>query len=149
MTTFFQGTASALIITPMNLYTFATVESRYRTDAASISTLVRNFGQAVGVSVTTAVLSASSQTAYSQLAAHATPFNRALAVNAPSLFFNPILPPTAASLAGEIARQATIIAYTDTFVFMFYCGFPIVAIILMMRKVNLLADTITQVHELE
>jgi DHA2 family multidrug resistance protein len=149
LTTFFQGTASALIITPMNLYTFATLEARYRTDAASISTLVRNFGQAVGVSVTTAVLTASNQTAYSQLAAHVSPFNRGLYLNAPSMFLNPALPPTAAHLANVIARQASIIAYTDTFLFMFYTGIPIVAIILLMRKVDLLQGTMPRVHEME
>lgn len=149
MTTFFQGTAAALIITPINLYTFATLEPRYRTGAASISTLMRNFGQAVGISVTTAVLSASNQTAYSQLAAHVSPFNRALYTNAPSLFLNPNLPPTAAHLAGVIAHQASIIAYNETFMFMFYCGIPIVAIILMMRKVDLLAGTMSQVPEME
>jgi MFS transporter, DHA2 family, multidrug resistance protein len=149
MTTFFQGTASALIVTPMNLYIFATLEARYRTDAASISTLVRNFGQAVGVSVSTAVLSASNQTAFSQLAAHVSPFNRTLYLNGPALFLNPVLPPTAAQLAGTIARQSSIIAYTDTFVFLFYCGIPIVAIILMMRKVDLLAGAMSRVPETE
>jgi DHA2 family multidrug resistance protein len=149
MTTFFQGTASALIITPMNLYTFATLQARYRTSAASISALVRNFGQAVGVSVTTAVLSASNQTAYSQLAAHVSPFNRALYTNAPALFLNPNLPPTAVHLASVIARQASTIAYADTFVFMFYLGIPIIAIILMMRKVDLLAGAMGHVPEME
>lgn len=149
MTTFFQGTASALIVTPMNLYIFSTLEARYRTDAASISTLVRNFGQAVGVSVSTAVLSSTNQTAFSQLSAHISPFNRGLYLNAPSLFLNPVLPPTAAQLTGAIARQASIIAYSDVFLFLFYCGIPIVVIILMMRKVDLLAGTIGRVPEME
>lgn len=149
MTTFFQGTAAALIITPMNLYTFATLDAQSRTDAASISTLVRNFGQAVGISVTTAVLSTSNQTAYSQLAAHVSPFNRGLYLNAPSLFLNPNLAPTATHLAGVIARQASIIAYNDTFMFMFYSGFPIVAIILLMRKVDLLEGATTKVMDIE
>lgn len=149
MTTFFQGTASALIVTPMNLYIFSTLEARYRTDAASISTLVRNFGQAVGVSVSTAVLSSTDQTAFSQLSAHISPFNRGLYLNAPSLFLNPVLPPTAAQLTGAIARQASIIAYSDVFLFLFYCGIPIVVIILMMRKVDLLAGTIGRVPEME
>jgi len=133
----------------MNLYMFATLESRHRTDAASISTLLRNFGQAVGVSVSTAVLSASNQTAYAQLTAHVSPFNRGLYTNAPSLFLNPSLPPSALHLASIIARQASIIAYTDTFVFLFYCGIPIVGVILMMRKVDLLAGAMSRVPEME
>lgn len=148
LVTFFQGTASAFIITPMSLYTFSTLEQRYRTDGASISTLIRNVGQAVGISLSTSVLTTSTQTAYSQLADHVTPFNRPLFVNAPSLLLNPIMSPTATHMASIIARQASIVAYVNTFVFMFYCGFPIVFIILTMRKVDLLQGAEAPMHEM-
>jgi len=37
-----------------------------------------------------------------------------------------------------ILEQSTVIAYTDTFLFMFYASLPVLLVILTLRKVNLL-----------
>ena len=50
---------------------------------------MRNIGSAIGVSLTTTVLATSVQTIHAQLAGHASPFNRALGVNGPSMYMNP------------------------------------------------------------
>jgi DHA2 family multidrug resistance protein len=138
MTTFIQGVAMGFIFVPMNMYTYSTLPQSYRTDGSSILNLVRNVGSAIGVSLTTTVLSSSVQVNYNQLAEHASPFNRALAQNAPSLLLGPQTPFGAQSLSGLITQQATIISYANTFLFMFYASLPVLLVILTLRKVNLL-----------
>ncbi len=137
-TTFIQGVAMGFIFVPVNMYTFATLPQKFRTEGASVLNLVRNVGSAVGVSSTTTVLSMTTQTAFSQLSEHATPFNRALGVNAQSLMLNPALPFGAMQLNGMVTRNALITAYSDTFLFMFYISLPVLFVILTLRKSNLM-----------
>src|SRR6202050_3471725 len=118
-TTFMQGVGMGFIFVPSNIYAFATLPQQLRTDGASIINLVRNVGSAIGVSVTTTVLTSSTQIMYAQLSAHASPFNRALGVNAPSLMLNPQIPLGATMLNGMVLQQASIAAYADVFLLMF------------------------------
>ncbi len=148
-TTFIQGVAMGFIFVPSNMYTYATLPQAFRTDGSSILNLVRNVGSAVGVSVTTAVLGSSTQTMYSQLSENATPFNRALSQNAAGLMLGPQTPFGAQNLSGLILQQSTIIAYADTFLFMFYISLPVLLVILTLRKTQLLpnAAPAQEVHE--
>jgi DHA2 family multidrug resistance protein len=138
ITTFIQGIAMGLIFVPSNLYTYATLPQSDRTDGSSILNLVRNVGSAVGVSMTTSVLSAQSQSMYASLSANATPFNRVFGTNAPSLMLNPQMPNGALALHQQIMMQSSITAYSDTFLFMFYASLPVLFVILTLRKTDLL-----------
>ena len=137
-TTFMQGVGMGFIFVPANIYAFATLPQPLRTDGASIINLVRNVGSAIGVSVTTTVLTSSTQIMYAQLSTHASPFNRALTVNAPSLLLNPQIPLGATMLNGMVLQQATIAAYADVFLLMFYISLPILILIVLLRKTQLL-----------
>lgn len=148
-TTFVQGVAMGFIFVPSNLYTFSTLAQDLRTEGASVLNLARNVGSAIGVSITTSVLTSSSQTVYSQLAAHASPFNRALSVNAPSMLLNPQMPLGAKFFDLMALQQSEIVAYSDTFLFMFYCSFPVLILILLLRKVDLLKAGRPQVEAME
>jgi DHA2 family multidrug resistance protein len=130
-TTFMQGVGMGFIFVPSNIFAFATLPQQLRTDGASIINLVRNVGSAIGVSVTSTVLTSMTQIMYAQLSAHASPYNRALGVNAPSLMLNPQIPLGA-------GMQATIAAYADVFLLMFYISLPILVLILCLPKTQLL-----------
>ncbi|MDE2465307.1 MAG: DHA2 family efflux MFS transporter permease subunit, partial [Alphaproteobacteria bacterium] len=91
-TTFTQGIGLGFVFIPANLVAFATLEGGLRTDASAFLNLIRNIGSAIGVSVTTTLLADSMQVAHANLAAQVTPFNRALFLNGPSLFWNTQLP---------------------------------------------------------
>lgn len=130
LVTFIQGVGMGLVFFPLNISTFATLPARYRVEASSLLNLTRNIGSAIGVSTTTAVLTMSSQVEYAQLAAHASPFNRALTGS----FLNPATPIGAAMLGRVIAQQASVVGYSNTFMFMFYCSIPAVLFILGIRK---------------
>ena len=134
--TFIQGLSMGLIFVPSNMYTYATLLPHLRTDGSSVVNLARNVGSAVGVSLTTSVLASSTQIMYSQLAEHASPFNRALSQNAPSMLFNPQIPFGVQNLHGIILQQSSIIAYGNTFLFLFFASMPILLVILTLRKTS-------------
>ena len=137
--TFVQGLGMGLVFVPMNLVAFATLAPHLRTDGAGLTNLLRNIGSAVGVSITTVVLTNSVQAIHSQLAQHASPFNRALGVNAESMFFNPQIPFGLAGFNSLIEYRATVQAYANDFLFMFYISLPVFLVIWMMRRPNFAA----------
>jgi len=140
-TTFAQGIGMGFVFVPMNLVSFASLSPIYRTDGSSFLNLVRNVGSAIGVSITTTVLAQSFQIVHAQMAENATPFNRALTVNAPSLMWNPILPFGAQQLEGVITRNAYVVAYADDFLFMFWLCLPALLVIYLMKRPSVIPPT--------
>ena len=112
---FIQGFGMGFIFVPMNLVAFSTISAEIRTDASAIMNLLRNIGAAISVSLTTAVLTRSTQIVHAQVAGHIDPFNRALGVNAQSMMWNPQMPFGLASLDSMISRAALQIAYSNDF----------------------------------
>lgn len=113
-----QGFGFGAVFSPLNLVCFATLPGQYRTDGSAFSNLVRNVGSAIGVSVSVVILSNSTQAIRTHLVENATPFNRALGVNAESLYFNPLLPTGQQYLNGMINLRAAIDAYANDFLAM-------------------------------
>jgi DHA2 family multidrug resistance protein len=135
---FVQGVGMGMIFVPMNLVAFSTLASRFRTDGSAMFNLMRNVGSAIGVSITTTILANSIQTVHSQLAGNATPFNRALGVNGPSMMWNLNIPFGAQQLDRVIQYNAQIIAYANDFLFMFFISLPALAVLFLMRRPSLL-----------
>jgi MFS transporter, DHA2 family, multidrug resistance protein len=73
---------------------------------------------------------------HSQLSSFASPFNRALGINAPGLLMNPQMPFGLANLNGLIEMRAQTIAFSNDFLFMFYLGIPALGIIWLMKRPN-------------
>jgi MFS transporter, DHA2 family, multidrug resistance protein len=132
--TVIQGFGLGLVFVPLQLVAFATLPGRFRTDGTALMNLVRNIGSAIGISVTTTILSDSIQAIHAQLTAFATPFNRALGINAPSLYYNLGLPTTRAMFENAINTRASIEAYSNDFLFMFYVTLIAYPLIWMMRR---------------
>jgi DHA2 family multidrug resistance protein len=134
MTTVMQGIGMGLIFVPMSLVAYATLPGRFRTDGSATINLVRNIGSAIGVSITTTMLADSIQTAHAELAQHATPFNRALAVGAPSMNWNLSMPFGAAQLDGVIQMNAQLIAYANDFFFMFLLSLAALIVVASIKR---------------
>ena len=71
-----QGFGLGLVFTPLQVVAFSTLPAEMRTDGTSLFSLLRNVGLAIGVSVTSVVLTQSTQIVHAQIAANVTPFNR-------------------------------------------------------------------------
>jgi MFS transporter, DHA2 family, multidrug resistance protein len=138
-TTFIQGIGMGLVFVPMNLVAFATLSPLFRTDGSALMNLVRNVGSAIGVSLTTTMLAISIQQFHSQMAAHFTPFNRNLMINAQSLMWNPALPTGAMGANAVINYNAQVAAYANDFLFMFYVCLPSLLIMFFMKKPQIIA----------
>ena len=131
---FIQGLGMGLVFVPMNLVAFATLGPQFRTDGAGLTNLMRNIGSAFGVSLTTTILASSAQTIHAQLSHYAAPFNRALGVNAESMFMDPLIPFGMGSLNGLIEYRSLVQAYANDFLFMFYISLPVFFVIWMMKR---------------
>ncbi len=129
-----QGIGLGFIFMTVQIIAFATLAPHLRTDGTAIYALARSIGMAIGVSITTVALSNSVQTVHSELAAHVTPFNRALGVNAPAMFWSPNIPFGIQNINGEINHQALIISYSNDFLLMFYVALTIIPLLFLIRQ---------------
>ena len=134
LVTFVQGLGMGLVFVPMNMVAFATLAPHFRTDGAGLTNLLRNIGSAIGVSLTTNILATSVQTIHSQLSGYASPFNRGLAVNGPSMMMNPQIPFGLANLNSLIEYRAQVQAYSNDFLFMFFISLPVFVVIWLMKR---------------
>src|SRR5205814_9318821 len=73
-----QGFGLGFLFIPLQMVAFATLPVMLRTDGASLSSLARNIGAAIGVSVTSSMLARNSQALHAEIGGSVNPFNRAL-----------------------------------------------------------------------
>lgn len=78
-----QGLGLGLVFVPLSTIAFATLEPRFRADATSLFSLVRNIGSSIGISLVTAVLARNVQINHAELGALVQPFNPLLAQISP------------------------------------------------------------------
>ena len=130
-----QGAGLGFVFLPLQVLAFATLPPQYRTDGASMFSLFRNLGAAVGVSVTSFMLAHNTQVLHESIGASVTPFNRALqGGGAVSQAWNPMQPHGAAMLDHIINQQALITAYIDDYWMMIFTTLPSLALLLLLRR---------------
>ena len=125
-----QGAGLGFVFTSLQLLAFATLPISLRTEGASLFSLSRNVGAAIGVSVTSSLLAHNSQALHEIIGGTVTPFNRALQA-VPLL--DPATPQGVATLDGIVNHQAQIIAYSNDYVLMIAATLPALLLLLFMR----------------
>ncbi|HEY2616360.1 MAG TPA: DHA2 family efflux MFS transporter permease subunit [Acetobacteraceae bacterium] len=130
---FVQGLSIGFLAIPINIIAFATLPSAIRTEAASIYSLMRNLGSAIGISITGALLQINTQVNHALIAADVNPFNRALETGAVARWWNPGSTHGLAMLNQEVTRQAAIIAYVDDFKLMLVLAIIVTPLLLLTR----------------
>ena len=135
LTIVIQGFGMGMVFNPLSVMAFSSLAPRLRGDGAGLLSLFRNIGSAIGVSVTSFSLARNTQVSHADLAALATPFNRALQGNdAVSHYLNPLTRHGAGLFDAMIGRQAQIIAYNDDYLMMTYVTLSSVLLLLFMRR---------------
>jgi DHA2 family multidrug resistance protein len=132
-----QGAGLGLVFTPLQVLAFATLEPSLRTEGASLFSLLRNIGAAIGVSVTSSLLAHNAQALHEIIGASVNPFNRALQALVPMhSLIDPATARGAAVLDQMINHQAQIIAYVDDYVLMIITTLPamLLLLLLLMRQ---------------
>jgi MFS transporter, DHA2 family, multidrug resistance protein len=133
VTIMLQGAGMGLVFTPLQVLAFATLPAILRTEGASLFSLLRNIGAAIGVSVTSTVLARNTQALHEVIGASVTPFNRPLAGLGA---FDPTTHHGAALLDQVVNHQAQIIAYVDDYVLLICTTLPAILLLLIMRRPN-------------
>jgi DHA2 family multidrug resistance protein len=131
LTIILQGAGMGLVFTSLQVLAFATLTASLRTEAASLFSLVRNIGAAIGVSVTSAVLARNTQALHEVIGASVTPFNRTLAAVGT---LDPTTQKGAALLDRMISQQAEIIAYVNDYVLLICTTLPAILLLLLMHR---------------
>ena len=130
-----QGAGLGFLFIPLQVIAFATLPAQYRTDGASLFSLSRNIGAAIGVSVTSFMLAHNTQALHAEIGASVTPFNRALQNGgAAEHAWNPATHHGAALLDKVINQQAQITAFADDYKMMIFTTIPALLLLFFMRR---------------
>jgi DHA2 family multidrug resistance protein len=127
-----QGLGLGLVFVPLSTVAFATLEPRFRTDAAALFSLVRNIGSSIGISIVTVLLTRNVQINHAELAAGITPFNPNLVTASPAAAAGNV---AALSQVDQLVNaQALMIAYVDDFKLMMLVTLMAIPLALLLRK---------------
>jgi MFS transporter, DHA2 family, multidrug resistance protein len=130
-----QGFGLGFLFIPLQMLAFATLPVMLRTDGASLFSLARNIGAAIGVSITSSELARNTQALHAEIGASVTPFNRALQDGgAVHQYLDPTTRHGAAMLDHIINQQAQIIAYVDDYKLMIFTTLPALLLLFLMRR---------------
>ncbi len=110
-----QGIGLGFLFLPLTVVTLGTLPPEERAEGAGFSTLARNIGSSIGISIVNALLVRNTQINHADIGTSVTPFNRVFEDPAISRFWNPITANGRAALDAVITRQAQIIAYIDDY----------------------------------
>ena len=127
-----QGLGLGLVFVPLSTIAFATLEPRFRADATSLFSLVRNIGSSIGISIVTAALTRNVQINHAELGAFIQPYNPVLTKAFPAAASGD--PTTLQTLDGLVNIQAAMISYVDDFYLMMWVTLLAMPLALILRR---------------
>jgi MFS transporter, DHA2 family, multidrug resistance protein len=114
---------------------FATLPVAMRTEGTALFSLFRNIGMAIGVSVTSALITHNQQILHQEIGGWVNPFNRALQTSAAVRhFLDPINKQGAALLDQMVNQQSLIIAYLNDYKLMIFTTLPAILCLLLLQR---------------
>lgn len=134
MAGFVQGLGGGFIFVPVSTLMFSTLEARFRNEGAALSSLARSLGAALGISVLQTMTVRNAATVQSRLVEDVRPDNPVLSMRMPDLDFS--APAEVARTMAQVVRQATMVAYIDSFWFLFILTMAMVPLLLLMRPMR-------------
>jgi DHA2 family multidrug resistance protein len=129
-----QGVGLGFLFVPLSTLTFATLEARYRTEAAGMFALMRNIGSSIGVSIVITLLSQNTQRYHAILSEHVSPFNWLYAPELLPPMWNWTDPRGLMALNAEVTNQASMIAYLHDFRFMALMTLAAIPLVALLRR---------------
>lgn len=125
-----QGLGLGLVFVPLSTLAFATLEPRFRADAAALFSLVRNIGSSVGISIVSMELAHNIVLNRAELVSKLTEANPNLDRLA-GLGLDPTR--LMAVLNSQVQAQAAFISYVDDFKLMMFVTLAVVPLLAFMR----------------
>ena len=131
-----QGFGLGFVFIPLSNIAYITLEPRYRAEAASLFSLVRNLGSSIGVSIGFTLFTRNTHIQHAYLTEAITPYSAgvdlALAPDNIVAGSNAVL----AMLDGEITKQAMTIAYINDFRLMMWVALALVPLVFILKGAN-------------
>ena len=115
VTNIVQGVGLGLLFVPITSVAFLTLPGHLRNGATAITTLTRNIGSSVGISMVIANLTSKTTEMHARLTESVTPFNDALQMPDVAGNLNVHSEQGLAMLDGIVTQQAAMIAYLNDF----------------------------------
>jgi DHA2 family multidrug resistance protein len=131
---FVQGLGAGLIFVPVTTLMFSTLQPRFRNEGAAMSALARSLGAALGISILQTLTIRNTATVQSRLVEGVRPDNPWLAWRLPDFDFS--VPSQVAGELGQVVRQATMVAYADSFWLLFVVTLAMVPLLFLMRPMR-------------
>jgi len=128
-----QGVGLGFLFLPLSVVTLATLSPEQRAEGAGFSTLVRNIGSSVGISVVNALLTRNTQVNHGAIGQHVTAVNRGFEDPMVARFWDPVTAAGRAALDGVITRQAQIIAYIDDYKLLMFATLAVVPLLFVFK----------------
>ncbi|MGA0543371.1 DHA2 family efflux MFS transporter permease subunit [Neotabrizicola sp. VNH66] len=127
-----QGLGLGLVFVPLSTVAFATLDPKFRADATSLFSLVRNIGSSIGISLVSVLLTRNVQVNHAELAASISPFNPVLQQASPAAAAGNAS--ALATLDQLVNAQAAMISYVDDFWLMMWVTLAAIPLALLMRR---------------
>jgi DHA2 family multidrug resistance protein len=128
---FLQGCGSGLLFLPLNLIVFTTLPQDLRNEGSTLFALMRSLGGAIGISVIQAGMVRDTSVVQSRLVETVRPDNPLAQWRLPDVEWAD--PASLSGLMGEIGRQASMVAYVDSFRTLFLMAAAIAPLSLLLR----------------
>lgn len=129
---FVQGVGAAFLFVPVTTVVFATIPAHLRNQGAAMNSLIRALGGSVWISAMQALTIRNEASVHSRLVEGARPDNPALMQRWPDFDF--FSASDMMKLDGEIARQAMMVSYTNSFWLLFVIAFALLPLVILLRS---------------
>jgi DHA2 family multidrug resistance protein len=128
-----QGFGVGVLWVPITMVSFSTLKPAAVADASAVYHMVRNAGSSIHISLSITLAVRMGRTNYAEIAPAVSPYNEALANPALAGGWSAADPQGLATLGREVARQAAMIGYLDTFVFFVATALVVLPLVLLVR----------------
>lgn len=131
-----QGLGLGLVFVPLSTITFATLETRFRTEATAMFSLMRNIGSSIGISIMVTLVARNTQINHQSLGESLTPFRSAFeAFNLPGGIDKGST--EGLMMLNKMAtEQAATISYLNDFRLMAWVTFAAIPLVLLFHSAN-------------
>jgi DHA2 family multidrug resistance protein len=133
ITSIVQGIGLGLLFVPITNVAFSTLPGRLRNGGAAITTLVRNIGSSVGISMVIANLTDKTAEMHARLSEYVTPFNDALQMPDVAVRLDIHSDVGRALLDAMVTRQAAMIAYLNDYELLMLLTLATIPLVLLIR----------------
>src|SRR5262245_43993288 len=140
VTSIIQGIGLGLLFVPISTVAFATLPGHLRTGATAITTLTRNIGSSIGISMVIANLTSKTTEMHARLTEQVTPFNNALQMPDVAVNLNVHTDLGRALLDAIVTQQATMLAYINDFKLLMILTLAVIPMILIIGRTRPAAE---------